>query len=390
METTYHALDYYNLDELLTEDERMVRDLVRQWVDREVIPIIGRYADEGKFPNHLIPQMAGMGLFGPTLPETYGGAGATEAAYGLMMQELERGDSGLRSFASVQSALVMYPIYRYGSEEQRRKYLPKLARGELIGCFGLTEPNFGSDPGGMITRAERDGEGFILNGAKMWITNGTVCDLAVVWAKLDGVVRGFIVEMGTPGFTAPETKMKWSLRASVTSELVFEDVRLPSEALLPNGEGLSLPLSCLTQARYGIAWGTIGAAMACYDEARRYALSRIQFGKPIASFQMVQEKLAIMATEITKAQLLNFRLAQLKQSGKATHQMVSMAKRNGCFQALKIARMARDILGAAGITYEFQSGRHMVNIESVYTYEGTHDIHTLVIGADLTGIEAFR
>jgi len=390
METTYQALDYYLIDELLTDEERMVRDLVREWVEREVLPVIGRFADEGTFPMQMIPEMARLGLFGPTLPEEYGGANVSEIAYGLMMQELERGDSGLRSFASVQSGLVMYPIFRYGSAEQRRKYLPKLAAGELIGCFGLTEPNSGSDPGSMQTKAVRDGDGYILNGAKMWITNGTIADVAVVWAKLDDVVRGFLVEKGTPGFSAPETKMKWSLRASVTSELVFEDVHLPSDALLPKAKGLSAPLSCLSQARYGIAWGVVGAAMACFDEARRYANKRVQFDKPIASFQIVQEKLAIMATEITKSQLLNFRLAQLKQTGKATHQMISLAKRNGCYQALKIARMARDILGAAGITYEFQSGRHLVNLESVYTYEGTHDIHTLVIGSSLTGIEAFR
>jgi len=390
METGYHALDYYRLDDLLTEDERMVRDLVREWVDREVIPIIGKAADEGVFPRSLIQQMADLGLFGPTLPEKYGGAGLSEVAYGLIMQELERGDTGVRSFASVQSGLVMYPIFRYGTEEQRLKYLPRLAKGELIGCFGLTEPNHGSDPGSMITTATRDGEGYRLNGAKMWITNGTIADLAVVWAKLDGVVRGFIVEKGNQGFTAPETRMKWSLRASVTSELVFDDVKLSEDALLPGAKGLPGPLSCLTQARYGIAWGTIGAAMACFDEARRYALQRVQFGKPIASYQLVQHKLTEMAAEITKGQLLNYRLAQLKQAGTMTHQMVSMAKRNGCEEALKIARNARDILGAAGITYEFQSGRHMVNLESVITYEGTHDIHTLAIGADLTGIEAFR
>lgn len=390
MEKGYRGLDYYIIDELLAEEERMARDLVREWVDREVMPIIGRYADEGKFPSQLIPQMADLGLFGPTIPEKYGGAGVSETAYGLMMQELERGDSGIRSFASVQSGLVIFPIYRYGSEEQRMKYLPLLTSGKMIGCFGLTEPNHGSDPGGMTTVARRDGDGYILNGAKMWITNGTVADLAVVWAKLDGVVRGFLVEKGMQGFSAPETKMKWSLRASVTSELVFEDVRLGANAILPEAKGLPGPLSCLTQARYGIAWGAIGAAMACFDEARSYTLERHQFGKPLASYQLIQEKLAEMASEITKGQLLNLRLAQLKQSGKMTHQMVSMAKRNGCAQGLRIARMARDMLGAAGITYEFQSGRHMVNLESVYTYEGTHDIHTLAIGADLTGIEAFR
>lgn len=390
MDKSYAALDYYRIDELLTEEERMVRDLVREWVDREVIPIIGKAANEGRFPLELIPQMAELGLFGPTLPEKYGGSELSETAYGLIMQELERGDSGIRSFASVQSGLVIYPIFRYGSEEQREKYLPKLAKGQLIGCFGLTEPNYGSDPGSMITMATHDGDGYLLNGAKMWITNGTIADIAVVWAKLDGIVRGFIVEKGTPGFSAPETKMKWSLRASITSELVFDNVRLPADAMLPGARGLPGPLSCLTQARYGIAWGTIGAAMACFDEARRYALQRIQFSKPIASFQLVQHKLTEMASEITKGQLLNLRLSQLKQSGKMTHQMVSLAKRNGCEEALRIARMARDILGAAGITYEFQSGRHMVNLESVITYEGTHDIHTLAVGADLTGIEAFR
>ncbi len=390
MDNGYHALDYYKLDDLLTVDERMVRDLVREWVDRDVIPVIGHAANEGKFPVHLISQMAELGLYGPTLPERYGGAGLSEIAYGLMMQELERGDSGIRSFASAQSALVMYPIFKYGTEAQRLNYLPKLAKGEMIGCFGLTEPNHGSDPGSMITTATRDGEGFRLNGAKMWITNGTIADVAVVWAKLDGVVKGFLVEKGTPGFSAPETKMKWSLRASITSELVFDDVKLPADALLPEAKGLSGPLSCLTQARYGIAWGAIGAAMACFDEAKSYALQRIQFSKPIASFQLVQNKLVEMASEITKGQLLNYRLGQLKQSGNMTHQMVSLAKRNGCEQGLRIARMARDILGAAGITYEFQSGRHMVNLESVYTYEGTHDIHTLAIGADLTGIEAYR
>ncbi len=390
MDSGYKALDYLKLDELLTEDERMVRDLVREWVDREVIPIIGKAADEGKFPFHFIRQMAELGLYGPTLPERYGGAGLSEIAYGLIMQELERGDTGIRSFASVQSGLVMFPIFRYGTEEQRQKYLPKLASAELIGCFGLTEPNYGSDPGSMITIATKDGTGYRLNGAKMWITNGTVADLAVVWAKLDGVVRGFVVEKGLQGFSAPETKMKWSLRASVTSELVFDDVKLSADALLPEAKGLPGPLSCLTQARYGIAWGTIGAAMACFDEALSYAKQRVQFSKPIASFQLVQNKLVEMASEITKAQLLNYRLGQLKQAGKMTHQMVSLAKRNGCEQALKIARMSRDILGAAGITYEFQSGRHMVNLESVITYEGTHDIHTLAIGADLTGIEAYR
>ena len=390
MKESYQALDYYDLTALLTEEERMVRDTVRDWVETAVIPIIGHYADEGKFPIQLLSEMGQMGIFGATLAEKYGGSGASEIAYGLAMQELERGDSGLRSMASVQSSLVMYPIWRYGTEEQRLRWLPKLATAELVGCFGLTEPNHGSDPGGMETVAIRDGDGYRLNGAKMWITNGTIADIAIVWAKLDGVVRGFIVEKGTPGYSAPETKRKWSLRASVTSELIFEDVYLTEEAILPNAKGLTAPLSCLTQARYGIAWGVIGSAMACYDEARRYALGRKQFGAPLAAFQMVQAKLVEMATEITKGQLLNLRLGQLKNENRASHQMVSMAKRNNCRVALDIARSARDILGAAGITYEFQAGRHAVNLESVFTYEGAHDIHTLAIGAELTGIEAFR
>lgn len=386
----YQALDYYRLDDLLSEDELMARDLVREWVEKEVLPLINDYAIKGEFPMQLIPEMAALGLFGPTLPEEYGGAGASYMTYGLMMQELERGDSGLRSFASVQSSLVIYPIFTYGSEEQKRRWLPKLASGELIGCYGLTEPDFGSDPGSSITRAVKDGDSYILNGAKLWITNGTIADVAVVWAKLDGVVKGFLVEAGTPGFTTNDVKSKWSLRASVTSELVFDDCRVPADAMLPGASGLPAPLSCLTQARYGIAWGVIGAAQACFDEVLRYSLSRVQYQKPIASFQIVQSKLVEMATEITKAQLLMHRLGQLKHDNKSTFQMVSMAKRNNVIQALKIARMARDILGAAGITYEFQSGRHLVNLESVYTYEGTHDIHTLIIGADLTGIEAFR
>ncbi len=390
MTAEFHGLDYYRIDDLLTEDELMTRDVVRDWVSNKVMPIIGHAADEGAFPSRLVPEMAAMGLFGPTLPEKYGGAGVSQTAYGLIMQELERGDSGLRSFASVQSGLVIYPIHRYGSEEQKKHYLPKLVNADLIGCFGLTEPNHGSDPGAMITRAVKVADGYVLNGAKMWITNGTVADVAVVWAYLDDEVRGFLVEKGTPGFTAPETKRKWSLRASVTSELVFDDCHLPETAILPKAKGLGAPLSCLTQARYGIAWGVIGAAMACYDEALRYALERVQFDKPIASFQIIQTKLVEMATEITKGQLLNLRLSQMKQDKTYTHQMVSMAKRNNCYQALNIARQARDILGAAGITYEFQAGRHMVNLESVYTYEGTHDIHGLIVGANLTGIEAFR
>lgn len=386
----FEAPDYYNMDDLLQEEEKMIRDTVRNWVDAEVLSIISEYYQKGEFPMHLIPQMAELGLLGANLPEEYGCAGVNNVAYGLIMQELERGDSGIRSFASVQGALVMYPIFRYGTEEQRKKYLPKLASGELIGCFGLTEPDHGSDPGGMKTYARKDGNSYILNGSKMWITNGSIADIAVVWAKLDGVVRGFIVEKGTPGFSAPEIKNKLSLRASVTSELVFEDCRIPEENLLPEVEGLRGPLSCLTQARYGIAWGAIGAAMACYDEALQYAKERIQFDRPIASFQLVQNKLVYMLTEITKMQLLTLQLGRLKDSGKMKHTQVSMAKRNNVYHAREIARISRDILGAAGIVDEYQSMRHMTNLESVYTYEGTHDIHTLVIGADITGIEAYR
>ncbi len=390
IETKYQALDYYHIDDLLTEEELMIRDMVRGWVEKEVIPIISQYAEDGEFPMHLVPEMGELGLLGPTLPEEYGGSATSNIAYGLMMQEIERGDSGLRSFASVQSSLVMFPIHEFGSEEQKRKWLPKLASGEKIGCFGLTEPDHGSDPGSMVTSAVRDSDGYRINGAKMWITNGSFADVAVVWAKLDGVVRGFLVEKGTPGYSAPVMKHKWSLRASLTSELVLDDCYVGKDALLPLAKGLSAPLSCLTQARYGIAWGVLGAAMACFDEVRRYSLQRHQYNKPIASFQLVQQKLAEMATEITKGQLLVMRLGQLKDNGKMNFQQVSMAKRNNCYEALVIARKARDLLAAAGITYEFQSGRHMMNLESVYTYEGTHDIHTLILGADLTGIEAYR
>ncbi|MFC2150507.1 acyl-CoA dehydrogenase family protein [Calditrichota bacterium] len=386
----YQALDYYNLDELLTDEERMVRDLVRSWVGEEILPSIAEWTEMACFPQEYFRKMGDLGLFGATLPEKYGGAELSNIAYGLMMQELERGDSGFRSAASVQSSLVMFPIFKYGSEDQRLKYLPKLAAGEIVGCFGLTEPDSGSDPGSMKTTAIKDGDSYILNGAKMWITNGTIADVAVVWAKLDGKVRGFLVEAGNSGFGAPETKFKWSLRCSVTSELVFDDCRIPADAILPEGFGLSAPLSCLTQARYGIAWGVMGAAMACYDEAVKFALERISYEKPIASYQIVQQKITYMATEITKSQLLNFRLGQLKDAGTMKFQMVSMAKMNACYQALTISRMARDILGASGITYEYQSGRHMNNLESVYTYEGTHDIHSLIVGADLTGIEAYR
>ena len=337
----------------------------------------------------LIPKMAELGIFGPTLPVQYGGMGINNVAYGLIMQELERGDSGVRSFASVQSALVMYPIFTYGSEEQKKFWLPKLATAEKIGCFGLTEPDFGSNPGGMITKAEKVDGGYLLNGAKMWITNGTIADVAVVWAKLNGKVKGFLVEKGTKGFSAPEMKGKLSLRASVTSELVFEDCLIPEENILPTSGGLKSPLSCLTQARYGIAWGVIGMAMHCYDTALQYSLTRIQFGKPLAAFQITQEKLAFMLTEITKAQLLDYRLAQMKDNGTMRPQQVSMAKRNNCEIAKTIASMAREMLGANGILDEYPIMRHLNNIESVKTYEGTHEMHTLIIGEDITGYAAF-
>ncbi|RMG64080.1 MAG: acyl-CoA dehydrogenase [Calditrichaeota bacterium] len=386
----FEGADYFNLDAELSEDEKMIRDSVRSWVDENVLPIIEEHYQRGEFPIQLVPQMAELGLLGANLPEKYGCAGINNVAYGLIMQELERGDSGIRSFASVQGALVMYPIFAYGSEAQRQYWLPRLARGEAIGCFGLTEPDYGSNPGGMQTRAVKDGNHYILNGTKMWITNGTIADVAVVWAKLDGVVRGFLVEKGTPGFSAPEIKNKHSLRASVTSELVFEDCRIPAENMLPEAHGLKAPLSCLTQARYGIAWGAIGSAMACYDEALNYAKMRIQFDKPIASFQLVQQKLVYMITEITKMQLMALRLGRLKDQGQLKFTQVSMAKRNNVFHALQIARLARDILGGNGIIAEYQAMRHMCNLESVITYEGTHDIHTLIVGEDITGIPAFN
>lgn len=385
----FNGVDYYLLDELLTPEERLVRDTVRDFVEREVIPIIEDAYQRGYFPMELVPKMAELGLFGMTLPQEYGCGGMNNMCYGLAMQELERGDSGVRSFASVQSSLVMYPIYAYGSEEQRRRWLPRLARGEVIGCFGLTEPDYGSNPAGMISTATKIDGGYLLNGAKMWITNGSIADVAVVWAKLEGEIRGFLVEKGMKGFSAPEMKNKHSLRASVTSELIFQDVEVPEENILPNAHGLKAPLSCLTQARYGIAWGAIGAAMACYDASVKYATTRVQFGKPIGSFQLVQEKLAYMLTEITKGQLLCWRLAKLKDDGKLRPQQVSLAKRNNVAIALEIARLARDLHGANGITSEYPVMRHMLNLESVKTYEGTHDIHTLILGADITGIQAF-
>ena len=388
--TNYRQPDYYNLNELFTDEEKAIRDTVREFVNKEVIPIIEKYNQDMKFPMQLIPKMAELGIFGPTLPPEFGGMGINNIAYGLIMQELERGDSGVRSFASVQSGLVMYPIHTFGSEEQKKYWLPKLASAEKIGCFGLTEPDFGSNPGGMITKAEKVDGGYLINGTKMWITNGTIADVAVVWAKFEGKVRGFLVEKGTKGFTAPETKGKLSLRASVTSELVFEDCLIPEENILPNSGGLKSPLMCLTQARYGIAWGVVGLAMACYNTALDYSLSRIQFGKPLASFQITQEKLAYMLTEITKAQLLCFHLGKLKDSGTMRPQHVSMAKRNNCEIAKSIASIAREMLGANGILDEYPIMRHLNNIESVKTYEGTHEMHTLILGEDITGIPAFE
>lgn len=367
----------------------MIRNTVREFVSEEVIPVIEEYNRESKFPQQLIPKMAEMGLFGPTLPTKYDCAELNNVAYGLIMQELERGDSGIRSFASVQSALVMYPLYTFGSEQQKNKWLSSLAKGEKIGCFGLTEPDFGSNPGGLITKAIKVDGGYILSGTKMWITNGTIADIAVVWAKLDGVVRGFLVEKGMSGFTAPEMKGKHSLRASITSELIFDNVFLPEENLLPKTEGLKNALMCLNQARYGIAWGVVGSMMACYDSALNYSKSRKQFSKPIAGYQMIQERLVYMITEITKAQLLNLQLGRLKDQGISRFNQVSMAKRNNCEIALDIARKSRQILGANGILDEYPVMRHAANLESVITYEGTHEMHTLIIGEDITGFPAF-
>ncbi len=390
MAAKFQGLDYYRCDELLTGEQKMVRDTVRAWVDDKVMPIIAGHYREGTFPLELVAEMGKLGLLGANLPESYGASGLDNVAYGLIMQELERGDSAIRSFASVQGGLVMYPIFTYGSEEQKRKWLPKLAKGEVIGCYGLTEPDAGSDPGSMTTRARRDGSEWVLNGAKMWITNGTIADVAVVWARTDEGIRGFLVEKGTPGFSAPEMKGKLSLRASVTSELIFEEARVPDFNRLPKAQGLGAPLSCLNQARYGIAWGAVGAAQACYDEALRYAKERVMFGGPIARFQLVQDKLVKMVANITQAQLLVWRLGKLKDAGTLRHQQVSLAKMQCVSMARDTARDARDILGANGILDEYQAMRHMHNLESVYTYEGTHDIHKLVVGADITGFEAFR
>jgi glutaryl-CoA dehydrogenase len=387
----FQAPDYYLLDDLLTDEHKMVRDAAREWVKREVSPIIEDYAQKAEFPTQIINGLAEIGAFGPYIPEEYGGAGLDQISYGLIMQEIERGDSGVRSTASVQSSLVMYPIWKYGSEEQRVEYLPKLASGEFMGCFGLTEPDYGSNPGGMITNFKDMGDHYLLNGAKMWISNAPFADIAVVWAKDEaGRIHGLIVERGMEGFTTPETHNKWSLRASATGELIFDNVKVPKENLLPNKSGLSAPLGCLDSARYGIAWGAIGAAMDCYDTALRYSKERIQFDKPIGATQLQQKKLAEMITEITKAQLLTWRLGVLRNEGKATSAQISMAKRNNVDMALTIARDARQMLGGMGITGEYSIMRHMMNLESVVTYEGTHDIHLLITGMDVTGFAAFK
>ena len=387
----FQAPDYYQLDELLTEEHLLVRNAAREWVKREVSPIIEEAAQQAKFPKSIISGLAEIGAFGPYIPEEYGGAGLDQISYGLIMQEIERGDSGIRSTASVQSSLVMYPIWKYGNEAQRQKYLPKLASGELLGCFGLTEPDHGSNPGGMTTNIKDMGDYYLLNGAKMWISNAPFADVAVVWAKNEeGRIKGVLVERGMAGFSTPETHNKWSLRASSTGELIFDNVKIPKENILPNKDGLGAPLGCLDSARYGIAWGAIGAAMDCYDTALRYAKERIQFGKPIAGTQLQQKKLAEMITEITKAQLLTWRLGVLKNENRATTAQISMAKRNNVDMAIHIAREARQILGAMGITGEYSIMRHMMNLESVITYEGTHDIHLLITGMDITGISAFK
>ena len=387
----FEAPDYYNLDDLFTEEHKLIRDAARAWVKRDVSPIIEDAAQKAEFPKSIIPGLAEIGAFGPYIPEEYGGAGLDQISYGLIMQEIERGDSGVRSTASVQSSLVMYPIWKYGNEEQRKKYLPKLATGEWMGSFGLTEPDHGSNPAGMVTNFKDKGDHYLLNGAKLWISNSPFCDVAVVWAKDEsGRIHGLIVERGMEGFSTPETHNKWSLRASATGELIFQDVKVPKANLLPNKSGLGAPLGCLDSARIGIAWGAIGAAMDCYDTALRYSKERIQFGKPIGAFQLQQKKLAEMITEITKAQLLAFRLGQLKNEDRATSAQISMAKRNNVDMAIKIAREARQMLGGMGITGEYSIMRHMMNLESVITYEGTHDIHLLITGLDITGFNAFK
>lgn len=387
----YEAPDYFQIDELLSDEHKLIRDSVRSWVKKELSPIIEDFAQRAKFPMHLIPGLAEIGAFGPTIPTEYGGAGLDYISYGLIMQEIERGDSGIRSTASVQGSLVMYPIYAYGSEEQKKKYLPKLASGEWIGCFGLTEPDHGSDPASMITNFKDMGDHYLLNGAKMWISNSPFAQLAIVWAKDEqGIIKGLIVEQGMEGFTAPEIHGKWSLRASASGELVFDNVKVPKENLLPKATGLKGPLGCLNQARYGIAWGALGAAMDCYDTALRYSKERKQFGRPIGGFQLQQKKLAEMITEITKGQLLVWRLGVLRNEDRATPAQISMAKRNSVETALNVAREARQILGGMGITGEYPVMRHMMNLESVVTYEGTHDIHLLITGMDITGLNAFE
>jgi glutaryl-CoA dehydrogenase len=387
----FEAPDYYNLDELLSEEHLLVRDAAREWVKRDVSPIIEEYAQKAKFPSQIVSGLANIGAFGPYIPEQYGGAGLDYISYGLIMQEIERGDSGVRSTASVQSSLVMFPIWKFGNEEQKKKYLPKLASGEYMGCFGLTEPDHGSNPGGMVTNFKDNGDHYLLNGAKMWISNSPIAQIAIVWAKNEeGRIHGLIVERDMEGFSTPETHNKWSLRASSTGELIFDNVKVPKENLLPNKSGLGAPLGCLDSARYGISWGAIGAAMDCYDTALRYSKERIQFGKPIGGFQLQQKKLAEMLTEITKAQLLAWRLGNLKNQGKATTAQISMAKRNNVEMAIKIAREARQILGGMGISGEYSIMRHMMNLESVITYEGTHDIHLLITGLDITGLNAFK
>ena len=395
MAPRFEGVDFYDVGSLLSEEERAVQGTVRQWVDDRLTPVINQHYLEGKFPLQLVKEMAELGFFGANLPEEYGCAGLNNVAYGLIMQELERGDSGVRSFASVQGALVMYPIHAFGSEEQRQRWLPQMASGEVIGCFGLTEPDYGSNPGGMITTAKETRDGWVLNGAKMWITNGSTAKVAIIWAKTGaledaGSIRGFIVPTDTPGFSAKDQKGKLSLRASDTSELVLQDVKVGKDALLPGSKGLKSPLSCLTQARYGIAWGALGAAMGCYDEALRYARQRVMFKKPIAAFQLQQQRLAEMLSEITKAQLLVLQLGRLKDQGKATPQQVSLAKRNNVDMACDVAREARRLLGANGILVEYTAMRHLANLESVYTYEGTHDMHTLILGEAITGLSAFE
>ena len=386
----FQSPDYYLLDDLLSDEHKLVRDAARAWVKKEVSPIIEEYAQRAEFPKQIVKGLGEIGGFGPYIPEEYGGAGLDQISYGLIMQEIERGDSGVRSTSSVQSSLVMYPIWKYGNEEQRMKYLPKLATGEFIGCFGLTEPDHGSNPSGMTTNYKDMGDHYLLNGAKMWISNAPFADIAIVWAKNEeGRIHGLIVERGMEGFTTPETHNKWSLRASATGELIFDNVKVPKENLLPNKSGLGAPLGCLDSARYGIAWGAIGAAMDCYDTALRYSKERIQFDKPIGATQLQQKKLAEMITEITKAQLLTWRLGVLRNEGKATTAQISMAKRNNVDMALKVAREARQIHGAMGIMNEYSVMRHMANLESVITYEGTHDIHLLITGLDITGIQAF-